>query len=154
MEFSHIHTYLSTISEYIDDAPLIVNDLSDAYNHLSLNDPKTFEHYRNCEYELKDADNNIAKFLSIVTNKQWKIVLRLNSDREMLNKIDKVICNQRMQLLKKLDLITFIGNQYGRVSDMPRKTLSEVKRTVSEKKEARAPRNDDHKNRRDYGNIN
>lgn len=150
MEFSHIHTYLSTISEYIDDAPRIVNDLSDAYNHLSLNNPKTLEHYRSCEYALKDANISIAKFLGIVTDKQWKIVLQLNSDREMLKKIDKVICNQRMQLLKKLDLITFIGNQYGRVSDMPKKTLSEVKRTVSEKKEARAPRVSDHKNGRDY----
>lgn len=150
MKFSHVHTYLSTISEYIDDAPRIVNDLGDAYDRITSNDPKTFEHYRSCENALKDANNNIAKFLGIVTDKQWNVALQLNADREMLRRINEVICNQRMKLLQKLDLITFIGNQYGRVSDRPKKTLSEVKRTVSEKREARVPRDSDHKNGRDY----
>lgn len=150
MKFSHVHTYLSTISEYIDDAPRIVNDLGDAYDRITSNNPKTFEYYRSCENALKDANNNIAKFLGIVTDKQWNVALQLNADREMLRRINEVICNQRMKLLQKLDLITFIGNQYGRVSDRPKKTLSEVKRTVSEKREARVPRDSDHKNGRDY----
>ena len=150
MKFSHVHTYLSTISEYIDDAPRIANDLSNAYDRITSNDPKTFEHYRNCEYALKDANSNIAKFLGIVTDKQWNVALQLNTDREMLRRINEVICNQRMKLLQKLDLITFIGHQYGRVSDMPKKTLSEVKRTVSEKRKAHVPSNSDHKNGRDY----
>lgn len=132
---------VSTLSTLIYKNLEAASNLSKAYDALVKNNtPENMEAYKDCEHLYKDrySNKNLNMWLQKITGENWNVNSALTDHRRMLEEIETITDNIPFDMSFGYDLVVTdiknIGEKYGVMARTQKKTLSEVKKEVAEKK--------------------